>query len=147
MNKPNTVESVIPLSGEYSCKQDFRLNSWLLVASLMCLGELTFRRHIQDWSPFMRGLFSLSPFIPGLLYVRSWMRFVRSLDELQRRLQLEAFLFASLGTVIIGAAINSLAESSVSLGFLAHGLTLGGTFVSMIVLWTAYTLFSRSRYK
>jgi hypothetical protein len=147
MDKPNTIESVIPLSGEYSLKRDLRLNLWLLVATCMYLVELTLNTRNPQWSPLWRGLLALAPLISSLLYVRSWIRFVRSLDEFQRRLQLEAFLFAALGTATIGATCNTLAMRDVSLGFMNHGLTLGGTFVSMIFLWFGRTLALRTRYQ
>jgi len=50
----------------------------------------------------VRGLVAVAPLIPGLLYVRSWLRFIRGLDELQRRIQLEAFPVAALGQLLSG---------------------------------------------
>src|SRR5579863_7132610 len=116
MNEPNTIESITPHSGKYSPKKDWQLNAWLAVAALFyCAALLLLKRH-PDWTPIARSLVALAPLLPGLLYVRSWMRFVRGLDELQGRIQLEAFLFAALGTVLVGTVLNTLGASGVALG-------------------------------
>lgn len=147
MNKPESIESVLPLSGEYSLARDFRLNRWLLVAAVIYPLEVFLMKCIPEMPAFWRGVLAVAPLFPGLLYIRSWLRFIGGLDEFQRRLQLEAFLFAALGSLIIGAVAGSLAARGIPLGPLQHGLTLGGAFFTMIILWTARTLVLRARYK
>ena len=85
--------------------------------------------------------------LPALLYVRSWMRFVRGLDELQRRIQMEAFLFAALGTVVVGVIVNALNSNGVTVVLLDRGLDLGGVFFSMFTLWLVGTGLANARYK
>ena len=147
MNKPNTIESLLPTSGQYSLSQDLRLNGWLLVATAVYLVEVYLERRNPEWSPLVRGLAALVPALPGLLYVRSWVRFVRGMDELQRRIQVEAFLFAALATLGLGAVINTLAAREVPLGPLQDGLTLGWIYMLLIVLWTVRTVTIRARYQ
>ena len=147
MNKPNTIESLLPLSVQYSLRQDLRLNGWLLVATVVYLVVLYLERRNPGWSPLVRGVAALVPGLPGLLYVRSWVRFVRGMDELQRRIQVEAFLFAALVTLGLGAVINTLAAREVPLGPLDHGLTLGWIYLVLIVLWTVRTVTIRARYQ
>ena len=147
MNKPNTMESVEPHSGSYSWKQDLRLNAWLAVAAVAYMAVLFLLKHNATWSPLMRGLLTLTPLLPALLYVRSWMRFVRGLDELQRRIQTEAFLFAALGTVVVGVIVNALNASGVTVVLLDRGLDLGGVFFSMFTLWLVGTGLANARYK
>ena len=93
------------------------------------------------------ALLTLTPLIPGLLYVRDCLRFIRGMDELQRRIQMEAWLFAALGSLIIGTIINTLNAQGVSLGGLAHGLSLWGTFALTFVLWLVGTALANCRYK
>jgi len=147
MNKPNTFESVQPCSGQYSFKKDLRLNTWCFVATVVYLVALYLRQGNPEWSPLTRGLLALTPLVPGLLYVRSIMRFVGGMDELQRRIQFEALLFAALGTLFVGTIINTLNASGVSLGKLQHGLGLGSAFLVTFFLWLVGTAIANRRFK
>ena len=92
-------------------------------------------------------LLTLTPLLPGALYVRACLRFVRGMDELQRRIQMEAWLFAALGTLIIGTIINTLNANGVALGVLKHSLSLWGTFVLAFALWLVGTAIAKCRYQ
>jgi hypothetical protein len=148
MDKPNLLESVLqPCSEHYSLKKDLRLNAWLMVAAAVYVAILALLKHHPEWSPLTRGLFSLTPLLPGVLYVRTCLRFIRGMDELQRRIQMEAWLFAALGSLFIGTIINTLNASGVSLGGLQHGLSLGGTLILTFALWLVGTAIANRRYK
>ncbi|HWA24270.1 MAG TPA: hypothetical protein VG734_01250 [Lacunisphaera sp.] len=147
MNKPNLMETVEPGSGQYSFRADLRLNRWLAVAVVLHLVGQYFVGHRADWSAFLRATVALAPLVPGLLYVRSWVGFVRGLDEFQRRIQVEAFLFAALGTTILGAAIGSLNAQKVPTGPFADGMGLGETFMAMLCLWSVGWGLAKCRYK
>ena len=147
MNNPNVMESVQPGSGQYSLKTDLRLNRWLLVAGVVWVADLALLKQHPEWSPLLKGVLALAPLIPGLFYVWTCVRFIRGLDELQRGVQLEAFLFAALGTVLVGAAINTLNTHGVSLGDLSHGLGLGATVMVMFTLWLVGGAIANCRYK
>ncbi len=147
MDKPNTIESVQPLSGHYSLKKDLRLNAWFMVAAATCLVfDLLIKRH-PEWSPLRRALLTLTPLIPGMLYVRDCLHFIRGMDELQRRIQMEAWLFAAMGTLILGTIVNTLNANGVPLGRLDHGFSLVGTFALTFVLWLVGTAIANGRYK
>ncbi len=147
MDNPNTLESVSPLSGHYSLKRDLRLNAWFMVAAAVA-GAIAFllKRH-PEWSPLSRALLTLAPLIPGMLYVRDCMLFIRGMDELQRRIQMEAWLFAAMGTLILGTTVNTLSANGVSLGRLEHGFSLVGTFALTFSLWLVGTAIANCRYK
>jgi hypothetical protein len=147
MDQPNLIESVVPCSGQYSLKKDLRLNAWLVAAAVVYVAILELLKRHPEWSPLARGLLTLTPLVPGVLYVRSCLRFIRSLDELQRRIQLEAWLFASLGALIIGTIINTLNANGVILGDLKHGLSLWGAFTLTFVLWLVGSALANCRYK
>ncbi|HEY5551846.1 MAG TPA: hypothetical protein VIK52_08155 [Opitutaceae bacterium] len=147
MEKPNMMESVEPCSDQYSFKTDLRLNAWLAVAVVVYLATLWLNSRHPDWSPLVRGLIALTPLVPGLLYIRSWVRFIRECDELQRRIQSEAFLFASIGTVIVGAAIGALNTHGVPTAMFTHSLGIGGSFMSMLCLWSVGWALAKCRYK
>ncbi len=147
VNTPNTLESLEPCSKQYSLKADLKLNTWLAVATVVALVSQYLLRLNPFWSSPLRAAVALAPVAPGLLYVRSWFRFVRGLDELQRRIQQEAMLFAAVGTVVIGAVINVLDTNGIAVPGLRHGLELGGTFYAMGGLWLVGTAIANCRYK
>jgi len=109
--------------------------------------QLFLLKQHAEWSSLVRGLVALTPLIPGLFYVHSCMRFIRGMDELQRRVQVEAFLFAALGTVIVSVAINTLNAYGVQLGQFSHGLSMGATFTLMFILWLIGSVVANCRYK
>lgn len=146
MNPPELFESVAPGSGQYSFKRDLRLNAWLLVSALVFVGQLALLRHHPEWPPLARGLIALTPLLPALLYVRSWVRFVRGLDELQRRVQMAAHLFAAWGTIVIGVALSIL-NAQGTIHFLPHGLGFGGVMVLFFPLWLTGVAIASCRYK
>ncbi len=147
MEKPNLFESIMPFSGRYSCKKDLRLNVWLFVATAVYVATLLLAKRHPEWSPLTRALLTLAPMIPGWFYVRTCLRFIRGMDELQRRIQLEAWLFASLGALVIGTVINTLNANGVALGELRHGLSLWGTFALTFALWLVGTAIANCRYR
>jgi hypothetical protein len=147
MDKPNTIESITPHSGHYSPRKDLHLNGWLAVATTAYVVELLLLKRNPDWSPALRCLVALVPLAPGFLYVRSWMRFIRGLDELQRRNQLDAFLFAALGTILVGTVVNTLNANGATVGFLSHGLGIGGVFMTMFPLWLVGGAIASCRYR
>jgi hypothetical protein len=149
MAKPNLIDSYEPSSGCYSFRKDARLNAWLFVATVLYLVALWLVKHHPAWSPLTLGLVQLSPLLPGLFYIRAWVRVVRGLDELQRAIQLEAFLIAALGTVIVGAILSTLNASGISpFGSMqSDGLGLGGAYISLLILWQVGTAIANCRYK
>ena len=148
MNKINEIESVVPCSGSYSLKKDLQLNAWLFVAVAVYLITLVVLKRYPEWTPLTRGLLTLTPMIPGWLYARTCLRFIRGLDELQRRIQLEAWLFAALGALIISSVINTLNASGITIfSDLRHGLSLFGTFALTFVLWAVSSAIASYRYK
>ncbi len=146
-NPPNTLETLQPCSGLYSLKKDIKLNAWLGVAvAVYTVCQLLIKWH-PGWNVAIRAALALAPMIPGLLYIRSWMRFVNGLDELQRRIQLEAWLFAVVGTVLSGIAVSTLGESGVHLGELEHGMGMGWAFIAAFIFWLVGSAVANCRYK
>jgi len=148
MEKPNVIESYIPLSGQYSLQKDLRLNAWLGVTVAVYVGVLFLTKRHPDWSSGLRAFCLLLPLLPALLYVRAWVKLVRGMDELQRGIQLAAFLFAALGTVFVSVIIATLNAAGLDLGgLLRPGLGLGGIFFVMFPLWLVGTQLANCRYK
>lgn len=147
MQKPNLMEEVVPGSGQYSFKTDLRLNVWLLVAVAVYLCAMYAVKEHPDWNRWMKGALVSLPVIPGLLYGRSLMRFFRGLDELQRRIQTEAAFFATFGTVLVTAVVNTLNEQGVPTWMLDRGVGVGGCFMLLLFLWSIGYGIASCRYK
>jgi len=75
------------------------------------------------------------------------MRFVRGMDELQRRIQLEAWLFATIGTILVGMAISTLNSNGVRFDRVENGLGMGQAFIVAFILWIVGTKAANRRYK
>jgi hypothetical protein len=146
-NSPNTLESLQPCSGLYSFRKDLKLNAWLAVTVATYIGSLLMAKWNPEESTTMRATIALAPLLPGLLYIRSWARFINGLDELQRRIQLEAWAFAAIGTVLTCLAIDTLNESGVHLGVLEHGLGMGQAFFVAFPLWLVGSAVASRRFK
>jgi hypothetical protein len=86
----------------------------------------------------------LLPLVPSFLYVRSIARWIGGMDELQRRIQLEACLFATTGAVFISAAMSLLETSGV---LRSHGLGWEGTFAAILLLYILGNVISNRRYQ
>ena len=150
MNKPNplnTAELCNPFSGHYSFRKDIRLNAWFMVAAVFYVINMMLAKRHPEWSATTRATLALAPLLPGLLYIRSLMRFVHGMDELQRRIQLEAWLFATIGTILVGMAIGMLNSSGVRLDRVENGLGMGQAFIVAFVLWIVGTKVANRRYK
>ncbi len=147
MERPNLMQEVVPCSGFYSFKKDLRLNTWLLVAMVVYLTGSFLLKHHEEWSALVRGTVAVLPVVPGLLYGRSVVRFIRGLDELQRRVQTDACLFAAFGALFVTTVVNTLNAQAVPLGQLSQGLGFGGTFMVTLMLWTVGTGIANCRYK
>lgn len=130
-----------------SLRREFKFNAWLAVATVTYLITLYLVREHPDWPPAIKVAVTLLPIAPGLLYLRSGLRLLRSMDELQRRIQFEAWLFAAIGTVVVGAVINVLNANGVVWDKFPHGLEIGGTYLAMFFLWCLGIATASRRYR
>jgi hypothetical protein len=122
------------------------LNAWLAVSAATYVAALLQIRHHPAWSPGWKTTLTLTPILPGLLYLRNGMQLLREMDELQRRIQLEAWLFAALGTVVVSTVINVFNAQGLEGTWPAHGLGVGGTYMTMFVLWAVGVVIANLRY-
>src|SRR5271165_6337412 len=107
MNQPIFPESVRP-GKHYSFYADLKLNAWAFVAVAVAFVARPLLHQHPDWALLLRSAVALTPLLPSLLYVRSIARWIGRMDELQRRIQLEACLFATTATVFIVTALSLL---------------------------------------
>jgi hypothetical protein len=69
------------------------------------------------------------------------------MDELQRRIQLEACLLATTGTIFIVTAFSLLTSEGIRMPRLQHGLGWEGTFASIILLYILGNIIVNRRYR
>ena len=143
MDKINTLESVTPLSGQYSCRKDLRLSKWVLVAALTHLLATYLYRSYPDIGTSGLMTTRLTPLIPFGLWLRDLARFIRGLDELQYHLQLKVWLFAAMVTVVWGTTVNVLNE----IGAKLDPVGLAGALCLMVFFWGVGTVISVRRYR
>jgi len=127
--------------------RSIELNAWLAVTTATYVGALILIRHHPAWSPGWKATLTLTPILPGLLYLRNGMQLLRDMDELQRRIQLEAWLVAAFGTVIISTVINVFNAQGLQGFWPAHGLEVGGTYMTMFLLWSVGVVIANLRYR
>ncbi len=105
----------------------------LLVVSLLTVNLVS--------SPLARTLVSLSPMLPAAFVVVAVVRQLRRIDELQRRIQLEALGLAFAGTAVL----------SFGYGFLENvgypKLTMFAVWPLMATLWVVGLVISQLRYR
>jgi hypothetical protein len=145
-------------------KTGLKIRAWGIVTVITAGIPFIFRHH-SDWNPSLKFIIALAPIMPGQLWALNVARWIRGLDELQRRIQSGALFFAAIWTVSITTAVNSLQECGVlnidlppsRFSFLdeefcgvlqgKHGLGWLTTVVLMCLLWNMGLIIFNRRYK
>ena len=120
---------------------------WLAAATLTYLISLWLLKHHSDWSPAVRVAITLVPLLPGILYLRTLLKSFWQMDELQRRIQIEAFGFALVGTLVVMTAVNIFKAEGIALLNYPQGLGIGGVYMTMFILWSVGVSISTFRYR
>ena len=138
---------LIPEAVQTSYTTAFKINIWAAVTILISAwGRWYLSKHNPD--PIIRVGISLLPLFPSALYVWAIGRWVRTLDELQRRIQQEAWFFATTGTIFVLTILNLLAANGVLAGSrLSQGLGWEGTYVVTFIFWVVGCIISNRRYQ
>ncbi len=148
MNKPNVIESVQSGSAQYSPKANWKLHAWLVVMAVVAVISDYVLRHNPGWSSLVRAVCALSPLLPCLMWVRSWARFIRGMDELQRRIQIESRLVACLGALLVIIAINALNIYGIALPtFFSRGLGFMPAIILTGIIWRIASAVINRRYE
>lgn len=126
-----------------SLRDGLKLNLWAAVAVAAAFGSRLWLKSDELVGP-LRVLVAWLPLVPAGLHLRTIFRWARSLDEMQRRLQLEALCFGALGMLFIALAVDLLRLA----GF-ATGLTFGweGYFAFTFFLYTGGLVLANRRYR
>lgn len=120
---------------------------WLAAAAFIYLISLWLLKHHPDWSPTARIAVTLAPLLPGIFYLRALLKSFWQMDELQRRIQIEALGFALAGTVIVLTTVNVFAAEGVALVNYPRGVGIGGVYLTTFLLWSVGVSISTFRYR
>jgi hypothetical protein len=105
MNSRPNIPEEIGLGKQYSWRASLKAGGgWMMLAFLTDLPGIYLTEHHKDWPLALRAVIALFPLMASLLYMRSTARWVRGMDELHRRIALEAFLFATVTYLFLTAA-------------------------------------------
>lgn len=110
--KPNNPEEIM-FGPSYSLRANLKANSWAFVAMLLSWGGDVLLPIHKDWPVALRAIIALAPIVPALLWARSFLRWVRGMDEMHRRLTQEACLFATVVTLFVVTARDLLDKAGV----------------------------------
>lgn len=105
--------------------------AWALVSVVVAISCGWLLRNTQP-AALVRVVLALLPVIPSALYILAVVRSIRSMDELQRRIQLEAVTFAFVGTLILSLMYGMLQKSGF---FRAWAWDWEGIWLMMFGLW------------
>jgi hypothetical protein len=119
----------------------------LFITTVTYLITLYLVRENQAWDPKVRVGVTLLPLLPGLVYLRVLWGTFKSLDELQRRIQLEAWAVALGGTVIVSTAMDVLNANGIGFENYPHGLQLGGAYMAVFIFWCVGVAEATARYR
>lgn len=128
-------------------KRAMKNNGWLFITTVTYLVTLYLVRENQGWDPKLRVGVTLLPLLPGLVYLRILWGTFKSMDELECRIQLEAWAFALGGTVIVSTFLNVLNANSLGFENYPHGLELGGAYLSVFLFWCIGVAQATARYR
>ena len=147
MDNQTYLNSDMCAPGRISLKQMMRSLVWLAVTCGLYVVMLWLLKRHPEWSAGWRVVATLTPLLPGVFYLLSLLQSFRAMDELQRRIQLEAWIVALGGTVVVIAVLNVLNANGVGPAAYPHGLQIGGVYITMYLFWSIGFTFSRLRYR
>ena len=114
MNKPNHPDEIVPGKTEYSIWADWKVNGWLIVATcISAFCDIIFRSRAQQWPVALKATVEIFSFLAILLWMRNLSRWIQCMDELHRRITLEAVLFTSSATFFVVMLWHRLDQAGV----------------------------------
>ena len=116
------------------------LTTTLVAYGVMLLGSIGLLTHVDVARPW-RDLIALSPMLPAAAMAWIVLRELRRMDELQRRIQLEALGFSFAGTAILTFSYGFLE----GLGY--PRLSMFTVWPILAVLWAIGLALARRRYQ
>jgi hypothetical protein len=147
MDTKTYSDSKVCAPGRLSLKQMVTSVVWLAVTTAIYVVMFRLVKRHPEWRPGWRVAATLTPLLPGVFYLLSLLQSFRAMDELQRRIQLEAWIFALAGTVVVTTVMNVLNANGIGPAHYPHGLQIGGVYMAMFLFWSIGVTISTLRYR
>jgi drug/metabolite transporter (DMT)-like permease len=147
MENKTYSDSEVCAPGRLSLRQMMKSVVWLAVTTALYVVMFRLLKRHPEWSPGWRVAATLTPLLPGVFYLLSLLQSFRAMDELQRRIQLEAWIFALAGTVVVTTVMNVLNANGIGPANYPHGLQIGGVYMTMFLFWSIGVAISTLRYR
>ena len=128
-NKPNLPDELDLIGGkkDYSLRTDWKVNGWLYAAVIISgASDVFFLQQIREWPMALRTMVVLAPFLALLVWMRSFARWIRGMDELHRRITLAACFFATAATLFVVTAWHRLDREGIFQALFRMELKPGG---------------------
>jgi hypothetical protein len=142
-NRPESVQ----LGKNYSWRADMKLNAWAFVAVFIAFASRSWLHHHGDEPVLLRAAIALSPLLPSLFYVSTVTHWIRGMDEMQRRIQMEACLFATVGTTFVATALSLLQANALLPPRWQGGLGWEGMFALVVAFYFLGNVLINRRYQ
>lgn len=102
------LPTLLPEPMQMSVRAALKLNAWAGVAVVAAFVSRLLLRDSMAVDGALRVAAAWLPLLPGLLYLRALWRWMQGLDEMQRRLQVEAVCFATLSMLFVALSVDLL---------------------------------------
>lgn len=154
--KPNNPDELILIDRQFSLRTAWNTCRWLflaLIVSFLC--DWIYPKEIRQWPFGWRMVVILVKYLSLLLWCFDMARWIRGMDELQRRLTLAAILFAasaSLFTLLLWMELDGVGFFHKAFGWPFMNNTWGiydvaDVFLFMSGFYGFSYLFFKRRYK
>lgn len=98
-NKLNVPGEILLGDKSYSFNQDWKANGWLFVATLISgFSDILFPSVVRQWPVEWRVLIVAAQFTALALWARSLSKWIQGMDEMHRRITVQAVLFSVSAT-------------------------------------------------
>jgi len=110
--KPNLPEKIM-FGPSYSIRANLKANTWAFVAMILAWAGDLLLSLPRGWNAAQRAIIAFVPLLIALLWVRSFIRWVRGMDEMHRWISMEACLFGTGMTLFVVTTWHILDKAGV----------------------------------
>jgi hypothetical protein len=127
---------------------DKRLTLWASLAVGSAFAIRLYRHETPGQTGLLPLTLSLLPLIPAYLYARRLVGWIADLDEMQRRIQKDALIFAAMWTVFLRMALDHVrAAGYFTAPSFGQDIGVDGTFAVMCFLYMLGCVVANRRYQ
>jgi len=138
-----STSTCVPDAVQMSLRDGLKQNFWSVVAVAAAFASRLWLKS-DELTGSLRVLVTWLPLLPAALYLRTIFRWAHSLDEMQRRMQLDALCSGTLGMLFIALAVELLRLAGSATGF---SFGWEGYFAFTLFLYVGGLVMANRRYR